>query len=120
MAKSDFEHVSKSKDVPFKDVHPTRTAGGSLPGKDLPAWGGTDGKESKFIRCKQCGFILDREKTPKGSGWGNIHEEMRIQTVDYDDGEVEYQSPDVSYDGIWYRDIANYAGCPLCGSSEYE
>ena len=54
--------VTKQGEVNFIDIHPTRTAGGKS---------GLNSSEPDFIRCKQCGFIFDKTKHAKGSGWGN-------------------------------------------------
>jgi hypothetical protein len=111
------EIVSKSGDVPFKDLHPTKTAGKGFKGLDLPPWGGSDGRESKFVRCKQCGFLLNREKNPTGSGWGNIEQEIYPLTAF--DGLTPFDDPLTLFDGNYGNTIGN-AGCPLCGASAYE
>lgn len=116
----DAEHVDKAPEVAFNDLHPTPTARGTPRGIDLPPWGGSDGKESKFIRCKQCGFLLDRDKTPMGSGWGNVTEEIRVSTATWDDAQIDINNSVTTYDGTWYEDIEGHSGCPFCGASEYE
>jgi hypothetical protein len=89
--------VERFNEVPFNDLHPTVTGGKrKFRGVDLPAWGGSDGLESKHVRCKQCGFVV------------------------YDSSMTHYDSSDVAYDGIDYIDTIGTAGCPFCGASEYE
>jgi hypothetical protein len=88
------EDITKAPDVSFKDVHPTRTAGGSVPGK-----------EPNFIRCKQCGFLFEPDKHPKGSGYGNETSEA-ITTI----GGATANA----------RDPIVGAGCPFCSASEYD
>lgn len=86
--------ISQSGDVSFKDTHPTRTADGKAPGK-----------EANFIRCKQCGFILDQDKTSPGSGYGN---ESTSSITTIAGGTANAKDPTVG------------PGCPFCGSSEYK
>jgi len=90
------EDITKAPEVAFKDVHPTRTAGGTS---------GLSHDEPDYIRCKQCGFIFDRSKHPKGSGYGN-ETTTSITTIAM--GTANAKDPTVG------------PGCPLCGSSEYE
>lgn len=121
MADSDI--VSKTGDVAFKSLHPTAKGGGTargIGGKDIVAWGGSDGLESKYLRCKQCGFVVNRQRNPIGSGWGNIEQEIQVQTISYDQSNTHYDESNVTYDGIDYVDTIGNAGCPFCGASEYE
>ena len=54
----------------FEDLHIAR--GRELKkGPNLPPSGGSDGIESVWARCKQCGFPIDLSKTNPGSPWGN-------------------------------------------------
>jgi len=48
-----FERITKGAEVSPADLHPRGNAGSKFRGRDLPAWGGSDGKESNFKRCKQ-------------------------------------------------------------------
>jgi hypothetical protein len=102
---SGFEFISNSPDIAFEDVHPTVTAGGKFQGKDLPPYAGSDGAESNYFKCKQCGFIGNRKFNPKGSGWGN---ETQSDITTISGGTANVKNPITG------------AGCPLCGSSEYE
>jgi rubredoxin len=90
------EDITKAPDVSFIDIHPTRTAGGTS---------GLDKDESDFIRCKQCGFIFDKSKHPKGSGYGN---ETTVSITTISGGTANSKDPTVG------------PGCPFCGSSEYD
>lgn len=90
----------------FKNLHPAAAAGRKLNGKDLPPYLDSDGKESKFIRCKQCGFPFDKTKHSKGSGYGNLS----FITVTDGGGSVAANTKDEVVNG----------GCPLCGASGYE
>jgi len=90
------EMISKAPGVQFKDVHPTPTAGKSLH---------TEGADCKYVRCKQCGFIVNKEVNPPGSGYGN---ETTASITTIAGGTANAKDPTV------------VAGCPLCGSSEYE
>lgn len=111
--------VEKSPNVPFIDLHPTQTGGKrKFRGADLPAWGGSDGLESKHVRCKQCGFLVNRQRNPKGSGWGNIDQEITPIT-EFDSSSTSFDDLMTAFDGN-YGDIVGNAGCPLCGASEYE
>jgi Zn finger protein HypA/HybF involved in hydrogenase expression len=88
--------VSKAPGVQFKNVHPTVSAGKQLH---------TEGEDSKYVRCKQCGFIVNKDINSQGSGYGN--ETVSNITTD---AEETANAKDPSVAG----------GCPLCGSSEYE
>lgn len=95
-----FEVKTKGKYQPkFKDVHPTSTAGKMFQGRDLRAWGGSEGLESDFIACVQCGFINDVSVTALGSGYGNI----TSQAVSGSDA----------------LEPVSTSGCRLCGSSNW-
>jgi len=96
--------VTKAPDIKFRSLHPTPSAGRTMDGCDLPPWMGLSGKESDFVRCIQCGFPIDRTKHPKGDGWGGNEITAPISGAGTDTAE----DPTVT------------AGCPLCGSSEYE
>jgi len=88
--------ISKAPGVQFKDVHPTPTVGKPLH---------TEGDDVKYIRCKQCGFIVNKERNPKGSGYGN---EITESITTIAGGTANAKNPIIM------------AGCPMCGSSEYE
>ena len=99
------ELVTKAPGVQFKNVHPTPSAGRSFKGADLPPSGNNDGRESKYVRCKQCGFLVNRDRDSKGSGWGN---ESTTAITTIAGGTANAKDPSVS------------GGCPLCSSSEYD
>ncbi len=95
--KKRIEFVDKSPDIAPHDIHPSPTGTGTrrpLGGMDLPDFEGIDGSESRWIHCRQCGFILDESVVNRGSGYGN-------ETVDADG------DPTVG------------AGCPFCGTDEF-
>lgn len=110
--------ISKMGEVSFRDLHPSTTGGKSrgIGGIDLTAWGGSDGLESKYLRCKQCGFILNRQRNQPGSGWGNIEQEIYPTTIFSGSTGFDSLTP---FNGS-YGDTIGNAGCPLCGASEYE
>lgn len=92
--------ITQAPDIKFVDLHPTKSAGKTMDGSDLPLWMGT-GKESDFVRCIQCGYPIDRTKHPRGDGWGGNERQEAIAGANADNP-------------------INTGGCPLCGSSEYE
>ena len=112
--------VTRFGEVPFKKVHPIQTGGRArgIGGVDLPPWGGSDGEESKFVKCKQCGFPVNRKRNPPGSGWGNIQEEI-YPITGFDSATTDFDDSKTAFDGN-YADREGNAGCPLCGASEYE
>ena len=79
--------------------------GRKFKGKDSVPWGGSDGLESNYVRCKQCGFIVNRKVNTPGSGWGNVTTEA-ITTIA--GGTANARNP------------ISTAGCPFCNSSEFE
>lgn len=95
--------ITKAGRVGFKNIHKPRKR--SFIGGDLPPHAGSDGKESKFVRCKQCGFLVDTERHTEGSGWGNERADA-ITTIA--GGTANAKNPVVT------------GGCPLCGSSEFK
>lgn len=105
MNREEVEYITTAPEVEFKEVHPSPSAGGGLTGKDLPSHGESSGKESNFIRCKQCGFILDRTKINPGNERGN--DETSDITTNAG-GTANSKDPDST------------AGCPFCNASSYE
>jgi len=103
------EIVTKAPNVGAANVHPTPSAGKKMDGIDLPPWLGSTGKESDFVRCKHCGFPVDRTKHPKGDGWGGNESATSTE-----------QTHPITGSTIYYADPVVTAGCPLCGSSAYE
>lgn len=83
----------------FKDVHPGSQAGKQFIGQDLPAWGGSEGLESDFVYCVQCGYPNDTSLRSLGNGYGNIT-------------NIAVSSSDA-------REPVTGAGCVFCGSSNY-
>lgn len=102
---NNFEEITKHPEVAPIDVHPTTTAGQKFKGSDLPPFAGSDGFESDFVRCKQCGFPFKKRFHPQGSGWGNDNTQS-ITTIAGGTANA--------------KDPISTAGCPLCSASEYE
>ncbi len=90
------EMISKAPGVGFKNVHPTASAGRLLK---------VEGDDSKFVRCKQCGFVVNKDINSKGNGWGN---ETQASITTIAGGTANVKNPVVN------------GGCPLCSSSEFE
>lgn len=82
------EIITKAPGINARSLHPIGLAGKKMDGDD----------EGKFVRCKQCGFIVNKDINKKGSGYGNEVITGSGSTID----------------------ISVASGCPLCGSSEYE
>jgi hypothetical protein len=89
------ELITKAPGVQFRDTHPTVSVGKSLH---------TEGDDSKYVRCKQCGFIVNTEVNKSGNGYGNEYT-TTITTIS--GGTANAKDPEIA------------GGCPLCGSSEY-
>ena len=100
----DFKEITKAPEAPFKDIHPTQTAGGKFAGKDLPPYAGSDGEESKFLKCPHCGFYINRKVNTTGSGWGN---DTVADITTIAGGTANAKDP------------ISTAGCPFCNSSEW-
>lgn len=92
--------ITNAPNISMQKVHPTMTAGRTFRAAEYDPEVETD---SDRVRCKQCGFMCDRNRDSKGNGYGNESLGAAISGID----ETKY-SPTVSN------------GCPLCGSSEYE
>lgn len=95
------ERITKQGDVGFENIHPIPGRKSSFSGIDLPPHSGSDGLESNYRRCIQCGYILDATKTPPGSGYGN---EQAVLKDGYTDR---------------YDDVLVLAGCPFCAASNF-
>ena len=95
-----FTFETKAPPLGFKDVHPMPGIVKKWDGKDTVPWGGSDGLESEYFRCKQCGFVNNKKRNSPGSGWGN--------------------NIDVPIPGSTATDPQGTSGCPLCNSSEAE
>ena len=63
--------IIKAPAVSFADLHRARLRELKV-GPNLPPSGGSDGEESVWARCKQCGFPIDLSKTNPGSPYGNV------------------------------------------------
>ena len=85
--------ISKAGEINPHDVHPTRTAGKH-----------DTGNEPNIISCQQCGFMFDKTKHGKGSGWGN---ETTSSITTISGATANAKDPTVG------------PGCPFCGASEY-
>ena len=85
----------------FPNVHPQRTT--QFSGKDKQDDTGTQGNESRFVRCRFCGAINDTELRPKGDGWG---------------GNISYEDSGATATTLKYP-VVGGAGCWSCGSSNY-
>lgn len=99
------KNISKTPSVHSTKAYPTPTAGGIFRGEDLPASGGNDGRESKYVRCSQCGFICNVDRDPEGSGWGN---ETSEAITTHAGATAKSRNPVIT------------GGCPCCGSSNYK
>lgn len=102
---SNFQFESKAPAVGFKDLHPSPGVGQKFKGKDTVPWVSKDGLESLYVRCKQCGFIVNKRVNSPGSGWGNDS----VATITTIAGGTAHAKNPISA-----------SGCPLCNSSEFE
>ena len=118
---------TKAGEVSFKPLHPTESATStpSIGDKKLPDWRGIDGDEKRWRRCKQCGFILNKDKTSPGSGRGNntpvFNPEGITSNTEYNT-PIVYDSLTTTYDGInsaKVNDVVTRGGCPFCGASNF-
>jgi hypothetical protein len=95
---------------PFRDVHPSETGRrpmGSLAGIDLPqeAVKKSRHNESRWIRCRQCGFPVDTERDLTGSERDGVVIVSKVQTA-AGQADKTVQDPEVHH------------GCPHCGADE--
>ena len=91
--------------VSFRNLHPTRTAGCRHRGIDVIRDDmQTDGRESKYVSCRQCGFSgcnTDRDAYHYHTGYGLLPTE----TVTVSGNSIVVDS--------------RRAGCPMCQSEAY-
>ena len=87
--------ITKATGVSFRNTHPRGNSKRPLV---------TSGDDSKYVRCRQCGFVANADINHPGSGYGN----ESLSTVTTIAGGTANA-----------KDITITAGCPFCGSSEY-
>ena len=81
------------------------------------------GKPSRFVHCKQCGFVFDMTKTNHSGGsqsgnggYGPVTKTVGDAVTDIagdsyvDDGTV------TRYKGVGEQTVNKRSGCPLCGT----
>jgi len=94
----------------FKDVHPTSTGGKKVfRGKDKQDRAGVKGNESRWVRCRHCGFAVDTERHPRGEQ--GVENSISSTTSSY--------THPITGETLYYGDPTVSAGCPLCGSRDY-
>lgn len=79
----------------FKPWHPTETAGSgqSIPHENLPSEMGIDGDESRFVKCKQCGHIVNSKARSLRDGDGLVQHSTQISSaVTAGDGTINVDS----------------------------
>ena len=94
--------MSRGNTQIFSPVHPKYST--RFKGKDLPDDNGTEGAESRFVRCRHCravNIISGRGARSKGDGWGS-----NISYVDSGATATTLKYP-----------VVGGAGCWFCGSS---
>ena len=63
--------------------------------------------EGSYIRCKKCGFPMNKKRHPKGVGEGNAYS---TATSFAREGVTIYNGADVT----------SASGCPFCGTYNYD
>ena len=98
----------------FREVHPDKGSGpinndqvrsGRNADQGLP--------ESGFLKCKKCGYTMNKLRHPKGWGDG-----IRIQSEYSNWDEVNWD--EFFWDGATQTLPLVVAGCPFCGSFMYD
>ncbi len=113
---SRFQRLSSNHGVRFHNLHPTGTVGKPLHVEDMPPISGNRGNDTRFIRCKQCGFICDKERDrlmPMGS---RVGDGVVVSSYPLYNSDISYDAY-VMYDGRYIENVTG--GCPLCGSYLY-
>ena len=107
----------------FCPVHPDRGA------EEIPCISITTGlnadftglPETAYVRCRKCGFIMNKARHPKGWGDGNTASPIDVWSYDWGGGLPSGTS---GYSGVGYPQVAGYpittAGCPFCGTFIYD
>ena len=100
----------------FAELHPD-LAGGEIPSESVKSGLNADFSpvpESAYIRCKKCNFILNKAVHPKGWGTGISHDWSGIIDQGWGFGP---------WGGGWVTTVAEpnvTAGCPFCGTYNYD
>ncbi|MDP2942944.1 MAG: hypothetical protein Q8O36_05545 [Candidatus Omnitrophota bacterium] len=63
--------------------------------------------ENSYVRCKKCGFPMNKKRHPKGVGEGNSY---ATATSFVREGVTIYNGADTS----------SVSGCPFCGTYNYD
>jgi hypothetical protein len=86
--------------------------------------------ESGYIKCKKCGFTMNKHRHPKGWGDG-----ITYTTHHYDRGQPTHDNHSKYYTGwgdeawsptpwggqvVYYGDPTVASGCPMCGTFNYD
>ena len=91
--------------VAFRRLHPSPTAGRKQRGVDMAGSDlVTDGRESKYVSCRQCGFSgcnVERDNYHYHTGYG----QLPVETVTVLGNSIIIES--------------NRAGCPFCKSEAF-
>jgi hypothetical protein len=98
----------------FVDLYPTPHTGARLRATDKKDWMGVKGDESRFVRCRFCGWICDRDrdlivKDGSFAGRGTAYGAQKSAT--YTVGGVSVTD--------YYYEPSIQGGCPCCGSYRY-
>lgn len=118
MAEYRWEKTERDPDTSsdgFCPVHPDRGAA------EVPCISITHGlnadfsalPETAYIRCRKCGFMMNKARHPKG--WGTGISFIVPQTWGNDWGNVD----NVGYPQVAGEPVVG-AGCPFCGSFIYD
>lgn len=123
-----FSRDHDEQDDGFQTLHPDRGDAGEIPSEsvthglnaDFSAW-----PETAYIRCKKCGFIMNKARHPKGWGtgvksltpstWGASGYSGSGDNIPYQDGYWDEMYWDGEDDPA-----AVTAGCPFCGTFLYD
>ena len=101
----------------FDTVHPDRGDAGEIPCVSVNHGINSDFstyREMAYIRCRKCGFIMNKDRHPKGWGTGISFDISANVDQGWDNGP---------WGGIYTPAVADpvvSSGCPLCGTYIYD
>jgi len=98
----------------FRNIYPTPHTGAPLRGIDRKDWRGVKGNESRFKRCRFCGFICDTER------------DLRVKDGSFAGKGISYGTQQSTTYTVGGKSVTDYyysptvnGGCPNCTSFRY-
>jgi DNA-directed RNA polymerase subunit RPC12/RpoP len=116
------------KDLPANHWFPTRTRGdGRIRANSARSGEGQGkGKSSRYVHCKQCGFLVDKTRTNHSGGTqegnggiGPVTKTAFTTPITDSNGDRYVDGVSTVYGGTGDATVEKGSACPLCGSRNF-